>query len=431
MSIRVFKFGGSSVGDLERIAHVKGLIASFLDDNLVVVISAMGKTTNALELVYEKYLKSEDEGLKELDIVFDQHMEIVKGLGLNEKELQRKLEALMIDNLSFIPTVSNSDAIYDQIISLGELFSTTIISEYLKGEGLKAKWMDVRHVITTDDNYKEGKVDFGITRNKISKKVKKYLSDSDIVITQGFIGRGESGLTTTLGREGSDYSAAIFAYALDVEELTIWKDVPGILTADPRRFDNVELLDKVSYREAIEMTYYGAKVIHPKTIQPIQNKSIKLKVRSFINTDSTGTLITESGMPSYPPIVVIQDEVILLQITSKDFSFISEEHLSIIFSQMAELKIKSSVMRNSAISFTLCINQVSDKKLDTFIKVLGNAFDIETYKGLQLITIRHFQPSVVEELTQNKVVLFEEKLKDTIQLVVRPAPTLKEKQLPS
>lgn len=427
MDCKVFKFGGSSIKDSERIAAIKDILKSYNGSKLVVVISAIDKTTNALEEVHTKYIKDEEGGLQLLDKVIASHLQLAEQLELDQDAIAKKLEALVIENISQIAGSKNPDLVYDQIISLGELFSTTIIVDYLKAQGLAARWMDVRHVIVTDNNYREGKVDLRITTNKTNKKVKKYLKDSELIITQGFIAKDAQGMTTTLGREGSDYTAAIFAYALDVEELTIWKDVPGILTADPRRFENVELLDRVSYREAIEMTYYGAKVIHPKTIQPIQNKRIKLQVRSFLNPNEVGTIIADPGMLSYPPVIVIQDQVILLQITSKDFSFIAEEHLSLIFNQMHKLKIKSSLTRNSAISFSLCISYVTDKKLREFIETLGRAFEIEVYKDLQLITIRHFKEKLVKELTENKVILFEETLNDTIQLVVRPALALKEK----
>jgi len=426
-SLKVFKFGGSSVKNAERIDLISNIILNRSCDQLVVVISAMGKTTNELELVYNKYLKDSEAGLQALDTIIEKHVALAKELGLDEFKISKALETFAVENISHVAATKNSAQIYDSIISLGELFSTTIIVDYLKSLGLSTKWMDVRHVMATDKTHRSAKVNLSLTSNKISKKTKKYFQSAQVIVTQGFIGKAEDDMTTTLGREGSDYTAAIFAYALDVTELTIWKDVRGILTADPRRFENVELLEKLSYREAIEMTYYGAKVIHPKTIQPIQNKRIKLNVRSFLNADEPGTLISDPGMLSYPPIVVVQDDVILLQIVSKDFSFIAEEHLSYIFDSMTKFNIKSSVMRNSAVSFTLAINYLDDKTLRQFIETLGKEFSVEIYKDLQLITIRHFIPSILESMTKNKVVLFEETLKDTIQLVVRPAKELKVK----
>ncbi len=426
--MKVFKFGGSSVKDAASMSNIKDIISQYASAKLVVVISAMGKTTNRLESIFKTYLHNEEAGLDALDSLISDHEKVCEELGLDADKVGREMRALMIDNLSQVATTNNRSAIYDQIISIGELCSTKIMAEYLSSSGIPSKWMDVRNVILTDKNYREGKVDFAITKNKIHKKVKKYLLDTDVIITQGFIGRSTEGLTTTLGREGSDYTASIFAYSLDVEELTIWKDVPGILTADPRRFENVELLDKLSYREAIEMTYYGAKVIHPKTIQPIQKKNIRLNVRSFEDTSLAGTTIAANGLPSYPPIIVIQDKVILIQITSNDFSFIAENHMAVIYNRMSELQIKSSVNRNSAISFTLCISHVEDGLLDKFLKSLDDGFSTEVYKDLQLISVRHFLPGTVESLTKDKLVLFEETLDDTIQLVVRPVLQPVEKQ---
>ncbi len=426
--MKVFKFGGSSVKDAASMSNIKDIISQYASAKLVVVISAMGKTTNRLESIFKTYLHNEEAGLDALDSLISDHEKVCEELGLDADKVGREMRALMIDNLSQVATTNNGSAIYDQIISIGELCSTKIMAEYLSSSGIPSKWMDVRNVILTDKNYREGKVDFAITKNKIHKKVKKYLLDTDVIITQGFIGRSTEGLTTTLGREGSDYTASIFAYSLDVEELTIWKDVPGILTADPRRFENVELLDKLSYREAIEMTYYGAKVIHPKTIQPIQKKNIRLNVRSFEDTSLAGTTIAANGLPSYPPIIVIQDKVILIQITSNDFSFIAENHMAVIYNRMSELQIKSSVNRNSAISFTLCISHVEDGLLDKFLKSLDDGFSTEVYKDLQLISVRHFLPGTVESLTKDKLVLFEETLDDTIQLVVRPVLQPVEKQ---
>jgi len=427
MDVQVFKFGGSSIKDVSRIKNIKEIIKGHRQDKLVIVISAMGKTTNALEQVYHSYLINEEQGLKELDKLMEEHLVVAEGLDLDRSKLEKKMTKYIIENLSQAAAVEDKDAIYDQIISLGELFSTTLVKAYLDAKDLQVKWLDVRAVIRTDENHREGKVDLTNSSNRIKKKLKKYFTEADVVVTQGFLGKTESGMTTTLGREGSDYTAAIFAYALDVDELTIWKDVPGILTADPRRFNNVELLENLSYKEAIEMTYYGAKVIHPKTIQPIQKKNIQLKVRSFLDTDNQGTLISDKGRLNYPPIVVIQDEVILLQIATKDFSFIAEDHMRIIFDQLAKHKVKTSVMKNSAISFTLCINHLSTEKLEAFLASLGQELSVEVLTDLQLITVRHFQESLVQSLTDNKVVLFEESAKDTIQLVVKPALQLSEK----
>ncbi len=427
MPLTIFKFGGSSVRDAAHIDNICQIISRYPDTELLIVISAVGKTTNALERVWELYMENREVGWSELQKIVDQHISLAIELGLDKADIKTKLETQISDSISSLPSEVSPDLYYDQIISLGELFSTIIIASYLQLQKLSAGWMDVRQVLSTDSKYRNASVDFTKTKTHIQDKVGKMLSKHRIIITQGFIGRNESGLTTTLGREGSDYTAAIFAYSMEVEKLTIWKDVHGILTADPRRFDNVELLPKISYREAIEMTYYGAKVIHPKTIQPIQNKNIRLQVRSYIDLDLKGTLIADPGPISYPPIVVVQEGITLLRITSKDFSFITEAHLSIIFQNMDNLGLRLCAMRNSAISFTLCLYAASQLRLDKFIDEIGTKFRIETYRDLQLYTIRHYNQYLIENLTKEKQVMFTEKNEKTIQMVIKNQPIIKEK----
>lgn len=427
MSLTIFKFGGSSVKDATHIDNVRRIISQHADDQLLIVISAVGKTTNALEKVWEKYLVNKEAAKVELEKILEHHVTLAADLGVDQVQLTADLNNLVVTNLDNLPAEANADLYYDQIISLGELFSTTIIAAYLKQKDLSAGWMDVREVLTTDDKYRNAQVDFNTTKSQIQSKVNTLLSQHDIIITQGFIGKTKEGMTTTLGREGSDYTAAIFAYSLEVEELTIWKDVQGILTADPRRFDNVELLPKISYREAIEMTYYGAKVIHPKTIQPIQNKNIRLQVRSFVDLDKEGTVIADPGPISYPPIVVVQEGITLLRLTSNDFSFISEAHLSIIFQNMDSLGLTLCAMRNSAISFTLCLYAAGQERIEQFVEEIGNQFHVETYTNLQLYTIRHYNQYLIDSLTQGKQVMFTEKNKKTIQMVIKDQPIIKEK----
>lgn len=418
--VKVFKFGGASVKDTDNIINTATILQRYGQGKCVVVISAIGKMTNALEVVYQSYLKNKSKAPKQLNVIIQDHLAIAELLGLDKKKLSRKFEKQVEANLGLINSSKDSpDKIYDHIVSLGELLSTLLISSYLKKSGRSVKWMDARKVLMTDDNHREGKVDFKVSTRRIQKKVKKLHQSCELIITQGFLGGTKAGMTTTLGREGSDYTAAIMAYALGVKELTIWKDVPGILTADPRRFKEVTLLKKLSYREAIEMTYYGAKVIHPKTIQPIQNKGIKLKVKSFKNPKAAGTTISSRGSVQYPPIVVIQDNVILLQISSKDFSFISEDHLSFIFEKMKTHKIKLGVMRNSAISFTLVILDVDSKVLKAFVQDISSLLTVEVHAGLQMMTVRHFVERELGLLTEGKEILFEETLDDTVTMVLR------------
>ncbi len=418
MITKVFKFGGAAISTPTLIANVRDIIVSHSSSKLVVIISAMGRTTKALDIVFSKYLKDKEHGLKLLDQVVDDHAAVAISLGLDESKYRTAIERFIIENLSAVEGSRNEYLIHDQIISLGELFSTTLLTEYLLAQGLLVKWMDVRNMIMTNDSYGNATVNLPGSKVKISKKIKKQLPTASIIITQGFLGSDKHGHTTTLGREGSDYTAAIFAYALNVESLTIWKDVPGIMTADPALFSDVSLLEKVSYREAIEMTYYGAKVIHPKTIQPIQNKGIKLYVRSFIDLKSTGTVIGDPGAQTYPPIIVFDDNVILISITRIDFSFIDEEHLSIIFSKLIECKLRMMIMRNSAISFTLCIKDADDRSLTKFHEGLKDKHKLVITKGHQLLTVRHYEQKILDDLIKDRKVLFEETLDRTIQLVI-------------
>jgi len=431
MSVKVFKFGGASIADHDLVRNVSSIIQSYGEDKIVIVISAMGKTTNALEKVMDSYLESKRK-VKLLDLmqnIIESHLSQAIKLGLGRELLLQKFETFIAESQELLDVIDSNDKaiVYDQIVSLGELFSTTLVEAYLSLSGMNSHWLDVRKVIKSDESYRDATVNYSTSVPNIRNATTEIFMDSQYIVTQGFIASTPMAYTTTLGREGSDYTAAIFAYALDAGELTIWKDVPGILTADPRKFENVELLSKLSYTEAIEMTYYGASVIHPKTIKPIQNKSINLHVRSYINPKEEGTHITDQGLPNYPPIVVVQDNRLLLKITTKDFTFIAENHLSLIFSTLDRYRIKMSVMKNSAISFTLVIADPGKKKLEEFLEALGDNFSFDIYDKLQLITIRYAQKPLIESLTKNKVILFEERMKSTIQLVVRPALELKEK----
>jgi len=430
MDTKVFKFGGASMKDAAHIYNVKSILEKYTQNKLLVVVSAMGKTTNALEQVFKDFCEKGKEAFDDkMDFIIEMHLKNAEELGVDVEAIRADLVKLKNTTLKTLLEKESppKDMIYDQIVALGELFSTKLLSSYLSLTSKKVTWLDVRDVLKTDDNFQEALVDFSLTKSNVDEKVEKLFKNFDVIITQGFLGSTSDNLTTTLGREGSDYTAAIFAYCLEVEELSIWKDVPGILTADPRRFENVQKIDRMSYKEAIEMTYYGAKVIHPKTISPIQNKGIKLNVKSFIDPEGEGTIIGPDGLLNYPPIVVVQDDMILLQIFTKDFSFIAEDHLSIIFSKMKENRIKMRMMKNSAVSFTICISNPGQARLEAFKNDLGENFSFDVLNDLQLITVRYFTEQLIDNLMQNKVVLFEERMKYTIQLAVRPLLELIEK----
>lgn len=429
MGLRLFKFGGASVRDADNIRNIREIVGKYNEDKLILVVSAMGKTTNALEEVHKAMQSGEDAAREKLNGIVQNHLQCAEDLGLKRAEIKSSLRGIMekaFESLKSSEELSSA-CIYDQLVSLGELFSTTIINFYLQQEGLQSKWLDVRKIIQTDNNFRDATVDFVQTQKEVDAVLSPMFEDSDIIITQGFIGQAQNGMTVTLGREGSDYSAAILAYCLDVEDLSIWKDVPGVLTADPRRFENVEKIDKMSYKEAIEMSYYGAQVIHPKTIRPLQNKGIRLHVKSFMDPDVEGTIISEDGLLNYPPIVVIQDDVVLMQISSKDFSFIAENHLSQIFDVLNRHRIKLCTMRNSAISFTICVRNPGKKELEKLEQELSEEFLLDIFKGLHLYTFRYANDQLIKKLIKNKVVLFEEKMKYTLQLVARPALELREK----
>lgn len=429
--MKVFKFGGASVKDAAHIFNVKEILESYKEEKIVVVVSAMGKTTNALEKVVDSFLNEGNDAFKLLlgDIV-NVHLTEVEKLNLDNRKTAFHLNAVCEEAFKHLSNIDLKDksAVYDQIVSLGELFSSIILESYISEAGLNSHWIDIRDVIKTDNRFQEGVVDFESTEENAVQIIKSVLKQKDIVVTQGFLGQSPDGLTTTLGREGSDYTGAILAYCLNVNEMSVWKDVPGILTADPRRFENVEKLDRMSYKEAIEMTYYGAKVIHPKTIRPLQNKGIQLHVKSFIKPKDNGTVIASDGLLNYPPLVVIEDDMVLLHISSNDFSFIAEDHLSQIFIYLNKNRIKLRTMRNSAISFSICVKNPGSEKLEQLINDLGQNFTLDIYKNLQLINVRYFNKDLIQRLTKNKVVLFEERMKYTIQLVVRPSLELIEKK---
>lgn len=427
--MKVFKFGGASVRDADNIKNVSTIIQRFGSDKLLVVISAMGKMTNALEKVIESYYENgNDAGEQSLDEVKQYHANEVIALLESEEEMLAELMAIFETASIHLQKSdhSNYDQDYDQTVSCGELASTKIVCHYLNQQGMKASWLDAREVILTDTTHREGNVDWKQTQINIQDKVNKLFEASDIVITQGFIGRSTSGLTTTLGREGSDYTASIFSFCLDAESMSIWKDVPGILTGDPRRFENLTKIDRLSYKEAIEMTYYGAKVIHPKTIKPIQNKSIPLFVRSFINPDGDGTMISDEVELNYPPVIVVEDKQALIHFSTKDFSFVAEHHLSRLFDLFTKHRIKVNMMRNTAISFTICTHE-DLQKLNALKEDLADEFKVVVDRGQELITVRHFNQQVVDELKKGKIVLFEERLSNTIQMVVKDVPVVKRK----
>ena len=428
MEIKVYKFGGASVKDADQIRNVHKIIQAANAQKITLVVSAMGKTTNALEKVVSSYYHGQEDAKSLINDIKEKHLAVIDDLMENADDLKALVNDLFveIDWILEDDVHDGFDYLYDQIVSIGELVSSRILEYYLRTQGINSGWLDVRDVLVTDEAYREAKVNWDLSGKKISETVPNLLKESDVIVTQGFIGSTLENNTTTLGREGSDYTAGVLSYCLDAHSMHIWKDVPGILSADPAQFNNVTHIDRLSYKEAVEMTYYGAKVIHPKTIKPLQNKSIPLYVRPFKDHLSSGTLIADDTGISYPPVIVIEPNQCLLHISTNDFSFVAEYHLSKLFELLAAQRIKVNMMRNTAISFTISVNH-NQRKIDALIEGLSADFKVIIDKSLELITIRHYTTDILKSMKKGKVILLEERLKDTVRMVVRDIPLMTRK----
>ncbi|WP_029037586.1 aspartate kinase [Salinimicrobium xinjiangense] len=416
--MRVFKFGGASVKDAQGVKNVLNVLQREGTKEKVIVISAMGKTTNAMEIIVRDYLEKANCG-EALQFVKEFHHEILLNLFGNKdhkafgtvRNLFRELENFLQHNRS-----TNYDFVYDQVVIYGELFSSTIISEYLNSCGIKNDLLDARNCIRTDSTFRDAQVQWEETQAQITSQVNREM----LSITQGFIGADANNFSTTLGREGSDYTAGIFAYCLNADNVTIWKDVPGVLNADPRVFDNPQLLDHISYEEAIELAFYGASVIHPKTLQPLQRKEIPLYVKSFLNPANPGTSV-KRGQPILPkiPCFIVKKDQVLISLSSLDFSFILEKNISEIFDLFHKYQIKVDLIQNSAISFSVCI----DNKFNNLEKLLNHlkaTFRVSYNTGVSLYTIRHFDEAAVKNIEKDKKILLKQTTRETVQIVAIP-----------
>jgi aspartate kinase len=416
--MRIFKFGGASVKDADGVKNVFDVLQKVGHDDVLIVISAMGKTTNALELVIKNYFDKSNEFHASLQEVRKYHNQILLDLFDDEEhDVFFSVNSHFADLEYFLRSNKspNYNFVYDQVISFGEIVSTTIVSHYFNEKGLKNNWIDVRNFIKTDSNYRDANVDWDHTQKLISKGVKK----KSINITQGFLGSDENNFTTTLGREGSDYTAAIFAYCLSAESVTIWKDVPGVLNADPRYFENAILLNQISYREAIELAFYGASVIHPKTLQPLQKKEIPLYVKSFINPLLPGTSVSKGAdLEPKTSCFIVKKNQLLLSLSSIDFSFIMEENISEIFLLLHKFKIKVSLIQNTAISFSICLE---DKfgNFNELKSILSKKFKLAYNENVSLYTIRHFTKETAEMVEKDKTVLVKQISRETMQIVTK------------
>lgn len=412
--MRVFKFGGASVKNAQAIRNMASIVSGYATEPLLVVVSAMGKTTNALErLLQTRGREGHEQELQELknyhwqvcNELFESNEEVLKSIDLVFKELEKNLQL-----------TAEFDQVYDQVVSLGEVLSTIIVERYLSHTGISTVWLDARKYIVTDASFREGKVQWDETAQRV-KSIASVLQPS-IVVTQGFIGATPEGITTTLGREGSDYTAAIFASCLQAESVTIWKDVPGVMSADPKRLQGAIVFKELPYKEAAEMTYYGASVIHPKTIKPLALRQIPLFVKSFDNPALPGTKIHDCHVDHLPPLIVFKENQCLISCKVTDYTFINEQQLGVIFHSLSMLDIRLNVMQNSAISFSFCVD-FRESKVMTLIDVLQKHFEVFYNTGLTLITVKNYDQQTFEEYRKKPGVLIEQSSRSTLQVLVK------------
>ena len=429
--MKVFKFGGASVNSVERVQNLASIMKLYKGQPLVVIISAIGKTTNALEKVSEAFFEGRKEGALQLfEIVKKQHLTIAKYVLVKQfnhclaqlVDIFTEAEWLLHDK-----PVRNYDYYYDQIVCVGELLSTCIVSHYLQEEGIDNTWLDVRDIIKTDNNFRDATIDWAATKQKVEalagrlepeNQVNSTSSTPNIITTQGFIGATDENESTTLGREGSDYTAAVFANMLNAESVTIWKDVEGVMNADPKQFPDAQLISELSFEEVIEMAFYGAQVIHPKTIKPLQNKNIPLYVKCFLDPDLPGTLIHKKHINDLPPIIVMKQHQTLVNLRTQDFSFVGEEPMSQLYEILGHLKIKPNLIQTAAIDVQLCMDEKSDKTAE--LAVAASAiFDVQVEKGLQLLTIRHYNEPLLQTMIQGKEIILRQQTRETVQVLYK------------
>ncbi|MDB5192232.1 MAG: aspartate kinase [Segetibacter sp.] len=416
--MKVFKFGGASVSSVDRIKNVGEIIRQNSDASLMIIISAMGKTTNALEKVVDSFFAGKkEEALSLFQAVKQNHLTTAKYLLITS--YNQTLEELVnffteVEWLLHDKPVQDYDYYYDQVVCVGELLSTCIVSAYLNESGITNQWLDVRDILRTDDNFRDAGICWDVTVENLAKS--PISSSSGIFITQGFIGSTDENESTTLGREGSDYSAAIFANLLNAQSLTIWKDVEGVMSADPKEFPAATFIDALSYNEVIEMAFYGAQVIHPKTIKPLQNKKIPLLVKCFTNPSAAGTIISLKNAKGLPPIVVVKQFQVLLHLHTHDFSFVGEKPMSRFYEILSEVKIKPNLIQTGAVSLQVCFDDKAEK-IDKIAVAAGDFFEVQLEKGLTLLTIRHYTKELLEEMCLGKDVVFRQQSKETVQVL--------------
>jgi aspartate kinase len=419
--MQVFKFGGASVKDADSVKNVASILKKHADRSTIVVISAMGKTTNKLEQLVNAYFYKDGDIEPILSELKTYHLSILNQLIPNKANtIYNDIENVFVELLWALEEEPSStyNYHYDQLVSQGEVLATKIVSAYLNEVEIKNKWIDARGFIQTDNSYREGKVDYELSQHLVTTELLPIFNSYNIIITQGFIGGTSENFTTTLGREGSDYTAALLAYFTDAKQVIIWKDVPGVLNADPKYFKNAKKIDELNYHDAIELTYYGASVIHPKTIKPLQNKNIPLFVKSFINPQEAGTIIKDSDKRSSATSYIFKVNQILLSIQPKDFSFIAEDNLSNIFTLFSKYNVHVNMMQNSAISFSVCTDY-DEHKIEPLLKDLQQQFKVLYNKDVELMTVRNYDQDIIANLTENKLVIIEQRSRNTLQMVMK------------
>ena len=419
--MQVFKFGGASVNSVERIKNLPSILREYENERLLIVISAMGKTTNALEKVVEAfYAGQQDQALQLFNAVKQNHITTAKYLLVTHfnpcmEQLNNfftEVEWLLHDK-----PVRHFDYYYDQVVCIGELLSTAIVSAYLNEAGIKNTLTDVRDIIRTDDNFRDANIDWDFTQNKINTTLLPLFNSANIVITQGFIGSTDENESTTLGREGSDYTAAVFANMLNASKQTIWKDVQGVMNADPKTFPEAQYISELNYNEVIEMAYYGAQVIHPKTIKPLQNKGIPLHVKCFLEPSSPGTIIHSKSVSQLPPIIVIKEQQALLHLRTQDFSFVGEKPVSELYQMLAEIRIKPNLIQTAAVSIMLCLDD-KPEKIEQLALAASTEFEVAVEKRLTLLTIRHYTEDLLQKMTAGKRILLRQQSPETVQVII-------------
>jgi len=420
--MKVFKFGGASVNNTDRIKNVADIISTYSGEQLLIVISAMGKNTNALEKVVESfYAGRKEEALQLFYTIKAYHENILKYLvTLHWQAATEQLNNFFteIEWLLHDKPAREYDYYYDQVVCIGELLSTTIVSAYLNEEGIKNTWIDVRDIFRTDDNFRDANIDWDFTQTNVQTKISPLFNNSNIVITQGFIGATDENESTTLGREGSDYTAAVFANMLNAESLTIWKDVEGVMNADPKQFPEATFISELNYDDVIEMAFYGAQIIHPKTIKPLQNKSIPFHVKCFLDKNMPGTVIHTKTLKGLPPLIVLKENQALIHLHSKDFSFVGEKPVAELYHLLHEIRVKPNLIQSGAVTIQICLDD-HPEKIEKLALAASNSFEVQVEKNLTLLTIRHYNEEILQKMIAGKQTELRQQTPDTVQLLMR------------